>query len=486
MLFQLKQLFTKEGKCTLILNMYLTKNQKKCLLRYLGSFISGNFKLTMNFYNFAGSQFMQFMEYQTQHNDHHALKAPRKVRLSSSIIAKAMFVAFTAILMIFVVRSEPEKPGSVELPVPEQITGRLFSDDELFFFEDTITRYLLSRRFNGTVLIAREETILLSRSFGFADFRNHTPLRPETPFQLASISKTFTAAAVLMLHQEGLLHIEDTVTCHIPEFPWPNITIRQMMTHTSGLQNYMWVIERFWNQPQRPDNEDMLDLFIRHPRPLNFRPGTRFSYSNTGYAFLGLLIERVSGQRYADFMQQHVFDPLEMEHTFVYDPHNQEGMTNDRAFGFRRWGNRHIVIPDVHHDGVMGDKGIYSNIHDLYKWDRAINNGELLPDSIWAMAFDHTRLANNRPVRYGMGWRLQTYLDNHVVHHPGRWNGFRTAFKRFINDDVTLIMLGNTSRDLTPLINHLQSVIFHEEIAARSQPPEKEDPSEYEVIGGGN
>ncbi len=368
----------------------------------------------------------------------------------------------------------------------EDICVAGFSDDELFFFEDTITRYLLSHHFNGTILAAREGNVLISRSFGFADFRNHTPLRPETPFQLASISKTFTATAVLMLQEQGKLHIDDLVVQHIPEFPWPQITIRQLLSHTSGLQNYMWMVERYWNKPEPPNNEDILELFIRYPRGFNFRPGTRFGYSNTGYAFLALLIERITKESYADFMQHHIFEPLELEHTFVYNPHCSIPMTNNRAFGFRRWSWRHIVIPDVLHDGVMGDKGIYSNIYDLYKWDRAISNGELLSDSIWQQAFEHTRLANNRTVRYGMGWRLQTYLDNHVVHHPGRWNGFRTSFKRFLDDDVTLIMLSNNSRDITHMINDIQGILFREEIAAREAPPEKEDPADYEVIGGSN
>lgn len=360
------------------------------------------------------------------------------------------------------------------------------SDDEIFFIQDTITQYLLAQRYNGSILVARNGQVLLSRSFGFADFRDHTPLHQETPFQLASITKTFTAAAVLMLQQENKLNIDNDVTEYIPEFPWPGITVRQLLNHTAGLQNYMWMIERYWNKSVRPNNEDMLQLFLKYPRGLNFRPGSRFGYSNTGYAFLGLLIERVSGKSYAEFMQQKIFDPLELNHTFVYNPHCSIPMTNNRAFGFRRWGWRHIVIPDVHHDGVMGDKGIYSNVHDLFKWDRAINNGMLLPDSIWQEAFEYTRLRNNRTVRYGMGWRLQSYMDNHVAHHPGRWNGFRTSLKRFLDDDVTLIMLSNNSRDITHMINRVQNIVFHKEIAARSKPPEKEDPTDYEVIGGGN
>ncbi len=402
-------------------------------------------------------------------------------------LGRLLFLAITAVMFYIVafsgVTGEREP---IMLEEEEVIISVGFSDDDIYFFQDTITRYLLAQRFNGSVLAAREGTVLISRSFGFADFRDHTPLTPQTPFQLASISKTFTAAAVLMLQSQGKLHIDDEVALHIPEFPWPHITVRQLLTHTSGVQNYMWLVERYWNHPHMPNNEDMLQLFINYPRPLNFTPGRRFGYSNTGYAFLGLLIERISGQSYAEFMQQQIFEPIEMHHTFVYNPNCSISMTDDRAFGFRPWGRRQIVIPDVHHDGVMGDKGIYSNINDLYKWDRAISNGSLLPDSLWQQAFEHTRLHNGRTVRYGMGWRLQSYMDNHVVHHPGRWNGFRTSFKRFVDDDVTLILLSNNSRDINHLINHLQSILFHKEIAAREAPPEPEDPFDYEVIGGGN
>ncbi len=367
-------------------------------------------------------------------------------------------------------------------PVKEESTPA-FTDDEIYFFQDTITQYLLNRQFNGSVLLARNGTVLVSRSFGFADFRSHAPLTQETPFQLASISKTFTAAAVLLLQDQGRLSIDDPVADHIQEFPYPQITVRMLLNHTSGLQNYMWLVERYWRQPHPPTNEDMLRLFNTYPRPLDFRSGTRFAYSNTGYAFLGLLIERVSGQRFPHFMQTQIFDPLDMPNTWVYDLHNDNPAKTDRVFGFRSWGRGHIVIPDVDHDGVFGDKGIYSNVLDLYTWDRAISGGKLLSETVWHQAFDYTRLGNNRPVNYGLGWRLQTFLDKRVVHHPGRWNGFRTSFKRFIEDDATLILLSNTNRDITPLINGLQNILFHKEIAALSQPP-AEDPDVYDELGG--
>lgn len=404
--------------------------------------------------------------------------------LRPGLIGNIFFLVISLGMITFIAQSEfVESQRHIEMEEEVVELAPAFTDDEIFYFQDTITQYLLNRQFNGSILLARNGTVLVSRSFGFSDFRNHTPLSREAPFQLASISKTFTAAAVLLLQEQGKLTIDDTVAEHIPEFPYPQITVRMLLSHTSGLQNYMWLVERYWRQPHPPTNEDMLRLFITHPRPLDFRSGTRFAYSNTGYAFLGLLIERVSGQRFPDFMHDQIFEPLGMPNTWAYDLHHEIPAKTDRVFGFRRWGRGHIIIPDVDHDGIFGDKGIYSNVQDLYVWDQAITRGEVLSDTVWHQVFEHTRLGNNRPVNYGMGWRLQTFLDKKVVHHPGRWNGFRTSFKRFVEDDATLILLSNTNRDITPLVNGLQRILFHEEIAALSRPPE-EDPEEYDQLGG--
>jgi CubicO group peptidase (beta-lactamase class C family) len=350
----------------------------------------------------------------------------------------------------------------IEEDMAEEMLFR-FSEEELDFFDEEITRILVNNRFNGSVLIARYGTVLYHRTLGFADFRNHIPLTPNTPFQLASISKTFTGAAVLLLQEEGKLNIDDPIKDHIPTFPYDAITVRHLLNHTSGLQNYMWLVERFWKNPLPPTNENVLDLFIKHQRPLDFTPGTRFAYSNTGYAFLGLLIERVSGQRYPDFVRERIFQPLAMENTFVYDLH-AGAVPSERAFGFRQTTRAMVVIPDVAHDGVFGDKGIYSTTSDLYKWDQAIYLNALLPADVWQQAFQPAVLRNNNTIEYGHGWRLQTYLDRRIAHHPGRWNGFRTSFKRFIDDHATLILLNNTNRDITGLIRDIQKTIFHEEI----------------------
>ncbi len=353
----------------------------------------------------------------------------------------------------------------------------LFSQEELDFFDEEITDLLKRRRFNGNVLVARNGTVLYKRSFGYADFRNRTPLSEETPFQLASISKTFTATAVLMLQQDGKLQIDDHVVEHIPEFPYPTITIRQLLNHTSGIQNYMWLGERYWNHRRPPSNEDVLDLFLEYPRPLNFTPGNLFGYSNTGYAFLALLVERTSGDRFPDFVRERIFEPLGMEHSFVYDLHHSQP-TRERAYGFRPWRRTFLVIPDVDHDGVMGDKGIYSTINDLYTWDQSIYQNKLLPNEVWQEAFEHARLNSNRPVNYGHGWRLQTFMDRPVVHHPGRWNGFRTSLKRFPEDHATLILLNNNNRNITHLVEELQEILFHKDLQMTVE-THQEDPEEY-------
>jgi CubicO group peptidase (beta-lactamase class C family) len=360
----------------------------------------------------------------------------------------------------------------------------LFSQEELAFYDASFREHLQQSRFNGTALVARNGIILYQEHFGYADFRSQTDLDLETPFQLASITKTFTAAAILLLQEERMLHIDDPVAAHIEGFPYPDMTIRHFLNHTSGIQNYMYMVERYWQHEYPPTNEDVLNLFIRHQPGRNFRAGTRFGYSNTGYAFLALLVERVSGLPFPEFVHQRIFEPLGMNNTFVYNPHTQHPLAATSALGFRAGRRSFIANGDVVHDGVFGDKGIYSTVIDLFIWDRSICEGKLLSEEKWAQAFEPATLQNGRTVNYGQGWRLQSFLDKKVVHHPGRWNGFRTSFKRFVDDDATLILLSNNSRDITPIINGMQNILFHKEIQLLAEQPVEEEQSDEYQVGG--
>jgi CubicO group peptidase (beta-lactamase class C family) len=370
--------------------------------------------------------------------------------------------------------------ASTEEPAPPPF----YTAEELAWFDTSFTDFLEQRRFNGTALVARHGIILFQKSFGYGDYRNRAPLNPETPFQLASITKTFTAAAVLMLQEERMLHIDDPVVAYIETFPYPEITIRQLLNHTSGIQNYMYLVERYWQQEHPPTNEDVLRLFVRYQPGFNFRPGTRFGYSNTGYAFLALLIERVSGLPYPEFMHQRIFEPLDMHDTFVYNPHAQHPAAQHSAIGFRPGRRSFIAIPDVVHDGVFGDKGIYSSVVDLYKWDQSIAGSVLLPQHVWEQAFEPATLQNQHTVSYGQGWRLQAFLDKRVVHHPGRWNGFRTSFKRFVDDGATLILLSNNSRDISLVVEGMQNILFHKEIRLLAEQPAEDTNAYDEEVNG--
>lgn len=398
-------------------------------------------------------------------------------RLFIPAVIVAFFIGLVAIVSLPATSKLPNPYLDDELPHPSLPLP--YAPDELEYFDQAFTELLERHRFNGTVLVARRGMIIYQNAFGYADYRSRTAATTDTPFQLASISKTFTATAVLMLHEEGRIHIDDPIDKHIPEFPYPDMTVRQMLNHTSGIQNYMWLVERYWNQPQLPDNEDVLQLFLRYKRPVNFAAGTRFEYANTGYAFLALLVERVSGMGFAEFLKEHIFDPLNMQNAFAYNPNKQSSMPDHRAHGFRPGRRSFIHNTDMPHDAVLGDKGLYASVTDLYKWDQAIYRHALLSTDTWDQAFEPAMLRNQRTVDYGQGWRLQTFLDGRIVHHPGRWNGFRTSFKRFIDNRATLILLSNNGRTIGPLVDGMQNIIFHQEIMLLTEKP-KEDPRLYD------
>jgi CubicO group peptidase (beta-lactamase class C family) len=410
-----------------------------------------------------------------------------KIKEKFSIVPLFYKYAFLFCLFFFGGLPQFEKSGGI---IPNQsvsagfYNAMLYSEEEIDYMDHQITSLLIDSGFNGNVLIARYGMLIYERSFGFSSFNRSEPMNIETTFQLASISKTFTATAVLILQRDGKLNIEHMVKQYIPEFPYDNISIRHLLNHTSGLQNYMWLVERQWKKRDLPNNEDILQLFIRHPRSLNFRPGHRFEYSNSGYVFLGLLIERVSGQPYADFIHENIFNPLGMDRSFVNDLHHPKEITN-RAYGYHFTRGRAVIIPDDQLDGPLGDKGIFSTVNDLYKWDQALYKSELLPPETWQEVFRNARLNNDTLVSYGLGWRLQSFLGKRIVHHPGRWHGFRTSFKRFPDDHTTIILLSNNNRGILEIIEGIQDILYYDDKeiwTARKNPIQEEKEIELPEI----
>ncbi len=299
--------------------------------------------------------------------------------------------------------------------------------------------------FHGNVLVGHKGHVIYKKAFGYANPKTRTELNEDAVFQLASVSKQFTAAAVMILQQRNLLSYDDTIQKYIPEFPYEGITIKMLLNHTSGLPNYMWLLEHKWDKKRIPYNDDVVKLMAEHKLHLNFQPGTRFSYSNTGYVILASIIERVSGTNYKKFLEGNIFKPLKMNHTFVYSPaiHNKP---EKKVSGYKSWGRGYRSIPNTVNDGPVGDKGIYSTINDLYKWDQALYGNELISRDNKKRAFNRLTLKNGYHYPYGFGFRLKTMDSSKVVYHYGKWNGFRTGMVRFVEDTNTVVVLNHTNR----------------------------------------
>lgn len=325
---------------------------------------------------------------------------------------------------------------------------------------DSLMRVYEKRfRFNGSVFVAYNRIPAYHKTFGYADFEEKELLTKSEPFQLASVSKQFTAVAIIMLIEEDKLAYTDTVSNHIKDFPYPRVTVEQLLHHTAGMPNYMWLLEHKWKQGREAYNDDIIRLMKKHGTNLYFRPGTRYDYSNTGYAVLAYLVEVVSGKSFPDFMEDRVFKPLGMKNTFVYSRSLNRQYPEKLKGYYRRW-RRYNVIKETVHDGVVGDKGVYSTAADLFKWDQALYDDRLISDSSRKRAFTSVKVRSRWEYPYGYGFRLKKLAGKRVVYHTGLWEGFRTNLMRYIEDKNTIIVLNHTNANVNSvMINRIENIL---------------------------
>ncbi len=337
---------------------------------------------------------------------------------------------------------------SVPKPVIQHTQARL---------QSSLNRY----RFNGTALIAIRGKIIFEEAKGKANFSTRVPLKLESSFQLASASKPFTALSIMILKERGKLNYDDKVSQYIPEFPYPKISIRNLLNHTSGLQNYMYLIDHYWINDSSMSNQKMLDLFVAHHLPLNNIPGRRFEYSNTGYAMLALLVEKITHKPFADFLKSEIFDKLGMTHTFVYKRKLIEE-NPDHVIGYNYSGRRrHQFYHDANND-ILGDKSIYSSVGDIYKFTQALNNYELVEKSTLEEAYSKAILHNKRSINYGFGWRIKDDGEHHYIFHNGAWHGFTSTITREPKENITIILLNNTNAHIGTIKRDLLSIVHAE------------------------
>ncbi|MBS1688873.1 MAG: beta-lactamase family protein, partial [Bacteroidetes bacterium] len=294
--------------------------------------------------------------------------------------------------------------------------------------------------FNGSVLVGYKGKVLFERYYGYSNREQHTPWNPESSSQLASVSKTFTGAAILYLYQRKYLNIDDPVQHYLKDFPYQGITLRMLLNHRSGVPDYTKWIPIYRKDTQTPvSNKEMLQMMARYKPHLEFTPNHRFTYCNTNYALLAMVIEEVTAMSYPDFMNKYIFQPLGMQHTFIFNTPNKlpANATISYKYNWRR-------EPDMFADGVYGDKNVYSTVEDMYRWDQSFYQNKLLDNETIELAYGPCSFERKGIKNYGLGWRMLCYPDgNKIIYHNGWWHGNNTSFYRFIGENLTIIVLGN-------------------------------------------
>ena len=289
------------------------------------------------------------------------------------------------------------------------------------------------------LLVVRDGKTVKQKGYGFSNVELQVPVKPETLFQSGSMGKQFTAAAVMMLVEEGKIGLDDPLTKYLPDAPtsWNQVKARHLLSHTGGFGDYP---EKF--DFRKDYTEDEL-LKIVEGIPLAFEPGTKWTYSNLGYLTLGVLIHKVTGQFYGDFLQERIFKPLGMRTTRII---NEADIIPNRSAGYqlvkKELKNQGWVSPTLN---TTADGSLYFSIVDLAKWDAALHERKLLKPSSYELMWTPVKLNDGKPNKdgYGFGWFIHDDKGHHVIEHAGAWQGFTANISRYVDDKMTIVVLTN-------------------------------------------
>ena len=289
-------------------------------------------------------------------------------------------------------------------------------------------------KFSGSVLVAKDGKALFEKGYGLANIENDVPNTPQTKFRLASVSKQFVATGIMILEHDGKLKVEDKVCNYLPSCPkaWGDVTLRQLMSHTSGVPENLRVALFKGQWPQPTDLEHLLDVV--KDKPLDFKPGEKYSYSNTGYALLGMVIEKLSGKPYGEFLRERIFEPLGMNNTGVDD---RRLVLKHRANNYGMSKGQFVHAQYIDLSQVYAAGSLYSTVEDLLKWDNALYSEKILPhksfERMWTPVKDG----------YGYGWLSQKRFDRKIVTHTGGLPGVMTMVVRYPEQKVFVAVLCN-------------------------------------------
>jgi len=294
----------------------------------------------------------------------------------------------------------------------------------------------------ASVTVIRDGTVVVRRAYGIADLERRIAATPETDYRLASVSKQFTAMAIMLLAKDGKLRYDQPVRDLLAELPPATqaVTIRHLLNHTSGLWDYEALIPE--SRTAQLDDDDVLSL-VASRDSLSTPPGTAYCYSNSGYVLLGMIVARVSGVSFAEFLRARIFGPLGMRSSVAH----VEGRDTvpHRAYGYSPRGGAFVQTDQSVTSATLGDGGVYSNVDDLALWDRALSGAALIDRASLVLATTPPALPGGAATEYGFGWFIDTYRGEQRWRHTGETSGFRNAILRFPERELTIVILTNRS-----------------------------------------
>jgi CubicO group peptidase (beta-lactamase class C family) len=322
------------------------------------------------------------------------------------------------------------------------------------------------------VAVVKDGKVVVAKGYGLSNVEHLVPVTPETVFQSGSLGKMFTAAAVMLLVEDGKLSLADSITRFYPDAPWRwrGITVRHLLSHTSGIPDYEDTTLDF-----RKDYTEEELARIAFGMKLEFEPGSRWSYSNTGYVLLGGIIRKASGRFYGDVLRERVFDPLGMGSATVI---SEENIVANRSAGYSRTKgelrNQEWVSPSLN---TTADGGLYLSILDYLAWEAGIRTRKVLKPASWDAVFTPVKLQSGNTYPYGFGWSVDNFSGQRRQHHGGAWQGFQTYFSRHLGEDLTVIVLTNLSPSDPREIANGIAALFNPRLATPNEPIADREPA---------
>jgi len=344
------------------------------------------------------------------------------VHTSRSILAASLF---TMLVLVVTAQAVPEEPPSAVV-------------------DEFVNSELRTQRIPGVALaVVRDGKIIKAAGYGYANVELSVRTKPDTIFQTGSVGKQFTATAVMMLVEEGKVGLDDRISKYFPDSPaaWKDITVRHLLTHTSGIPDYTEE-KSGGGFNMRSDYTEEESVKKIAALPLDFPPGEKWSYSNSGYLILGVLIHHVTGEFYGDFLQQRIFRPLQMTSTRII---SEADIVPNRSAGYRMVNgelkNQEWVSPSLN---TTADGALYTNVLDMAKWDAALYTEKLLKRSSFEQMWTPVKLNSGKTYTYGFGWAIMEINGHRLIEHSGAWQGFTTNISRFVDDRLTVVVLANS------------------------------------------